>query len=58
MGIVCELHRASDSLIAQIAADPKNAENFVMQHFAGSEEDADNDNTLTGMDKAWPLHFL
>lgn len=58
MGIVCELYRASDSLIAQIAANPQEAEAFVTENFASVYGSLHNDNTVSSMDKAWAIAFF
>ncbi|MCW4470394.1 YfbM family protein [Flavobacterium sp. MFBS3-15] len=58
MGIVCELYRASDKLIAEIASHPQGATNFVNENFANVEGDLPGDGTESSMDKGWDVAFF
>lgn len=58
MGIVCELHRASDALIEQIAAYPAEAATFVTDNFNSIYGKHHNDDTITYLGKGWDIAFF
>lgn len=58
MGIVCELYRASDSLIAEIATEPEQAAEFVTENFNSVSGAFHNDDTVTYLDKGWNVAFF